>query len=98
MASVLAFVLASYAIARHFTPSLIFYVVEQSLIQKAPANVHAEMVRTHLNVILSPLPDQDARMEKLLWISQYLEKVQHLKAEEWEALFPEAKPAGTSAL
>ena len=98
MAAFLAFGLTSYGIARHYTPSLILYVVEQSLIQKAPEGIKPYMVHRRLDTFLSAMPDQNARIETLLRISQYLEKTQHLTAEEWEGLLPDGKPAGSSAL
>jgi hypothetical protein len=98
MAALIAFALTSYGIARYYTPSLILYVVEQSLIQKAPSGIQARMVHKQLNTLLSEMPDQNARMEKLLRISQYLEKTQHLSAEEWEGLFPDASAPKSSAL
>lgn len=98
MAVFLIFALTTYGIARYYAPSLILHVVEQSLIQKAPANIQTHLVHQRLQALLSEIPDQNARMERLLRLSQYLEKIQHLTAEEWDGLFPDAKPAGSSAL
>ena len=95
MAAFLAFALTSFGIARHYTPSLIFYVVEQSLIQKAPPGINARAVHQRLDALLSEMRGQNARMETLLRISQYLEKTQHLTAEEWDGLFRDGKPAGS---
>ena len=98
MAAIIALAATAYGVARYYTPSLILYVVEQSLIQKAPAGIQAQMVHKQLNALLSEMPDQNARMERLLRISQYLEKTQHLTAEEWEGLFPDAGAPGASVL
>jgi hypothetical protein len=98
MAALLIFALTSYGIARHYTPALILYVVEQSLIQKAPPGIQAQMVHQRLHTLLSKIPDQNTRMERLLRISQYLEKIQHLTTEEWDGLFPDAKLAESSVL
>lgn len=98
MAALLIFVLTSYGIARHYAPSLILHVVEQSLIQKAPTGIKAQMIHQRLYTLLSEIPDQNTRMERLLRISQYLEKIQHLTTEEWDGLFSDAKPAESSVL
>jgi hypothetical protein len=98
MAALLIFALTSYGIARYYTPSLILHVVEQSIIQKAPPGIKAQMVHQRLHSLLSEMPDQNSRMERLLRISQYLEKIQHLTTEEWNGLFPDAKLAESSVL
>jgi hypothetical protein len=89
MAVLLAFALITYGTTRHYSPVLIRYVVIQSLIQKAPPGVNAMMVRKRLQAYLSTAPNQGIRIQRLLHISTYLEKVQHLTSEEWNGLFSE---------
>lgn len=89
---------ASYGIARYYSPSLIYHVVEQSLIQKMPAEVSKSMVRERLQAHLAAVPDSNARIKRLLQISEYLEKVQHLTSEEWDGLLPAGKPEASPVL
>jgi hypothetical protein len=92
MAVLLVFASITYGTARHYAPVLIHYVVIQSLIQKAPSGVNAMMVQQRLQTHLSTAPNQSIRMQRLLHISAYLEKVQHLAPEEWNSLFSEEGP------
>ncbi len=75
-----------YGAARHYSPALVQFVVEQSLEQKAPSGTDLNQTRERLRSLLSKTPDQHARMEKLLRISQYLEKVQQLSPDELNEL------------
>jgi hypothetical protein len=72
------FVFASvlYGAAKHYSPSLVRYVVEQSLLQKAPSGANPASLHERVNTLLSAAPDKDTQMERLLRISEYLEKVQ----------------------
>ena len=80
------FALASYATARHYSPALVVYVVEQSLIQKAPLGIDPALLHERLHQLLSGAPDPKAQMGELLRISVYLEKVQRLTPEELDEL------------
>jgi len=88
--SLLAFSSVFYGAARYYSPSLVLYVVEQSLTQKAPAGTDLAALHERLHALLSATPDQKARMEKMLRISEYLEKVQRLTRVELNELM-EAK-------
>ena len=92
MAVLLAFASIAYGTARHYSPVLIQYVVKQSLIQKAPPGVNAMMAQQRLQAHLSTAPNQSIRIQRLLHISSYLEKVQNLTSEEWNNLFSEEGP------
>jgi len=81
-------VLVLYGVARHYSPFLVFHVVEQSLVQKVPAGIDSAQLRDRLHTFLSSAPDQDKKMERLLRISEYLEKVQYLAPEELDVLLP----------
>ncbi|MBN1568942.1 MAG: hypothetical protein JXA73_13920 [Acidobacteria bacterium] len=86
----LAFAFALYGAAKHYSPSLVQYVVEQSLAQKAPSGTDLIHLHARLNAHLSAAPDPNSRMRLLLRISAYLEKVQILTPEELdEMLAPE---------
>lgn len=91
---VVIFILASilYGTAKYYAPPLILFVVEQSLAQKAPAGTDLTKLHERLHAYLSEAPDQDVRMERLLRISQYLEKVQQLTDEELNELLTSNKP------
>ncbi|MDM7994612.1 MAG: hypothetical protein QUT30_02885 [Acidobacteriota bacterium] len=80
--ALLAFAFILYGTAKLFSPALILYVVEQSLIQKAPAGINTVQLHKQLHAMLDKDPDQNAKMKRLLRISGYLEKVQHLTPEE----------------
>ena len=79
-------VLASYGTAKYYSPALVRYVVEQSLMQKAPSGTDPIWLRKRFYELLSAAPDQKAQMEKLLGISAYLEKIQRLTPEELNEL------------
>jgi len=79
-----AFIL--YGTAKFFSPALILYVVEQSLIQKAPADINTGQLHKKLHALLDEDPDQNAKLKRLLQISGYLEKVQHMTSEELNGL------------
>ena len=81
---VFAFIL--YGTAKCYSPSLILYVVEQSMAQKAPSETDLETLHGRLQKLLATDSDQDERMKKLLWISEQLEKVQHLTQEDLDRL------------
>ncbi len=85
----LAIVLVIYGVARHYSSSLIAYVVEQALIQKAPSGTDPLLLHERFQTLLVALPDRNNRMEKLLQISKYLEKVQILDTGELEDLLRE---------
>ena len=78
--------LASYGTAKYYSPALVLHAVEQSLIQKAPLGTDPARLQGRLHALLSSAPDKNARMEKLLGISAYLEKVQRLTPEELDEL------------
>jgi hypothetical protein len=75
-----------YGAARYYSPSLVLHVVEQTLIQKAPAGTNSVWTRERLHDLLAATPDQNARMARLLHISGQLEKIQTLTSQELEGL------------
>ena len=78
--------------ARHYSPALIWYVVEETLIRKAPEGISPDQTRLRLRVYLASLPDGRTRVERLLTVSQRLEKIQKLELPEFERLLePEGK-------
>ena len=84
LSALLALALIMYCAARYYSPDLIRHVVEQSLIQKAPPGIDAPTVRLRLDAFVRAEPDKKAQIQKLLRISEYLEKIQRLTAEEWD--------------
>jgi hypothetical protein len=82
----LAFALILYGTAKYYSPALIFYVVEQSLIQKAPSGMDSVTLHERLRALIAKEPDQNAQMKRLLQISGYLEKVQHLAPGDLDKL------------
>jgi hypothetical protein len=88
VAAMLVFAFILYGAAKYYSPLLVDYVVEQSLLQKAPAGIDPAQLRERLHLYLSTAPDKNRRMELLFFISGYLEKVQHLTPEEVKELLP----------
>ena len=83
LSALLALALILYCLAGYYSTDLIYHVVEQSLIQKAPPDVDAPTVRRRLEELLRAEPDKKSRVQRLLRISEYLEKIQRLTPEEW---------------
>jgi hypothetical protein len=77
--------LAAYGIARHYSPTLVTYVVSQTLIQKAPEGMSPMQVEKRFERLMAAIPS-GAKLKKLLVLSNYLEKVQKLTAAELERL------------
>jgi len=85
-AVLLTVALIVYGAVRYYSPALIQHVVEQSLVQKAPDDIELSMIKQRLGMCLNAEPDKQSRLRRLLQISAYLEKVQHLTPEEWNEL------------
>ena len=89
--------LAMLAAARLYSVPLIAYVVEEALVQKLPAGTDPLVVRRRFQALVAALPDRQRKVEKLLAMSQYLEKLQTLDRQELEWLLtrnPAEPPAG----
>jgi hypothetical protein len=82
MIAVLILASIVYGTAKFYSPSLVFFVVEQTLIEKAPPGTDPTQLRERLRILVSAAPEPNARMEKLFRISAYLEKVQLLTPEQ----------------
>ncbi len=78
--------LAVYGAARHYRHTLVIYVVEQSLMQKAPPGSDPALLAMRLRALLASIPDNNERFAKVLAISQEIEKVQTLTPQELEQL------------
>ncbi|HYK88740.1 MAG TPA: hypothetical protein VE398_08220 [Acidobacteriota bacterium] len=78
--------LGLYLTGRIYSPSLVTYVVEESLIQKAPPGTDPNLIRRDLHALLDAIPDRDVRLSRVLAISQYVEKVQTLTPQELKRL------------
>lgn len=81
---VLAF-LAIYGLAKYYSPTIVAYVVEQSLVQKAPEGMSPILVRERFETSLAAVKPE-AKLLKLLEISNYLEKVQKLTPADLDRL------------
>jgi hypothetical protein len=89
---VFALALMLYGIARIYSPALVLYVVEQTMVQKAPSGSDPALLRSRLHDFLAEAPDQGAKMERLFQISAYLEKVQTVTPQELDRLLETKKP------
>jgi hypothetical protein len=76
----------AYLTANYYSASLTAYVVEQALLQKVPQNADPELVQGRFRKMLDTLPDRQARLHRLLAMSQYLEKLQQLTPQELDEL------------
>jgi hypothetical protein len=90
------FALAVLAAAKHYSVPLIAYVVEEALVQKLPAGTDPPVVRQKFQALIAALPDRQLKLEKLLYMSQYLEKLQTIDRQELEWLLTQ-NPAGLPA-
>ena len=72
--------------ARHYSPALISYVVEETFIRKAPEGINPDDARQRFRNYLASLPEGRIRVERLLSVSQRLEKIQKLSLPEFERL------------
>ncbi len=97
IAILMAVALTAYGIAKHYSASLVAYVVEQGLLQKLPPGVNPEVVRMRFHGLLTAMPDRGARLERLLIMSQYLEKVQILTVQELDELLGKDRSTPRSA-
>lgn len=86
MGILVAAALAVYGTAKFYSPSLMIYVTEQTLIQKSPAGTDPESVHGRFHAYLSSLPDSESRLAAVMSISQYLEKIQQLPSQEFDRL------------
>jgi hypothetical protein len=94
---VAGFAVASLATAKRFSVSLIAYVTEEALIQKLPAGSDPPAVRRKFRALIAGLPDRQLKLERLLSMSQYLERLQTIDRQELERILapnPARLPAG----
>jgi hypothetical protein len=75
-----------YGSAKYYSPTIVFHVVEQTLVQKAPAGTDPVLARERLQAHLAAAPDQNAKMARLLRLSEKLEKIQSLTPAELDSL------------
>jgi hypothetical protein len=86
MGALIAAALAVYGTARYYSPSLMIFVTEQTLIQKSPAGTNTGLVHKRFHAYLSTLPDSESRVAAVMGISRYLEKIQQLSTDELDRL------------
>ena len=86
MGLLLAIASVSYGAARYYSPFLVAYVVEQTLLEKAPWGTDPALLKSRLRAFLSAAPNKELKMKRLLGISAYLEKVQSLTPGELDDL------------
>jgi hypothetical protein len=77
--------LAVYGVGRHYSAVIVTFVVEQTLIQKAPRAENPLMIRGRFEQLMQSVP-ADRKLKKLLALSSYLEKIQKLTSAEFERL------------
>jgi len=97
MGSLMVIASVFYGAAKYYSPSLVFFVVEQSLIQKAPSGVDRTLLHDRLRAQIFATPDKTSRMQKLLRISECVEKVQYLTLEQLDQILPLQNQGGTDS-
>ncbi len=86
LAVLVAMTAGIYGLALHYSPLLVAYVVEETLVQKAPDHASRSEIERGLRAHLDSLPDGESRFQRVLAISQYLEKTQKLSQEELDRI------------
>ncbi len=87
--------MALYGLGRFYSPSLMTYVVKQTLIEKAPPGTDNAMLKRRFEAVFSHRPTED-KLQRLLRLSQYLEKVQELTRPELELLLQESSGSSST--
>ncbi len=77
---------SAYIAARLYSEEIIAYVVEQALMQKLPPGSNPLQVRDRFRLMISAIPDRGSKIERLITLSQYLEKLQRLTSQELDRL------------
>ncbi len=82
---------ATIGIGKYYSSSLVEFVVEQTLIEKAPPGSDPGSIRGRLHLLLSGKVGEKERLSELLFLSQYLEKAQKLTPTELDELLERTK-------
>jgi hypothetical protein len=67
-----------YGVAKYKSTYLVEFIVERTLIQKAPSGTDPARVRDRLRVLIEGMPDRKSKTDLLFRIAGELEKVQAL--------------------
>jgi hypothetical protein len=86
------FFLSAYGIARHYSAAIVTYVVKQALLQKAPEGMDRDLVQERFDTTIDSTAPE-AKLMRLMVLSNYLEKVQKLTPAELDRLLA---PGGTA--
>jgi hypothetical protein len=86
MGVLIALAILIFGTAKHYSPALVIYVTEQTLMQKAPTGTDLEFLLRRFQSYMNSFPDSDSRLAAAMAISQYLEKIQHLTPQELDRL------------
>jgi hypothetical protein len=93
---IVLFLAMLYGIAKFNSPFLVEYIVEQTLIQKAPPGTDPAKIHERLQELLAQAQDRRTRIDLLFRISRHLEKVQTLSHQDLSDLLEAGEP-GASA-
>jgi len=75
--------------AKSFSPQLIAHVVEHTLLEKAPEGTDLEQLAERFRDTLDRIPNEEARLRRLLIMAGRLEKVARWTPEELSDLLGE---------
>jgi hypothetical protein len=80
-----------YRSAQFYSAPLIYFVVEQSLMQKAPEGANVSLLQERFRQHIFAMTDKKLQNDRLLSISASLEKAQHLTIKQMDELLGERK-------
>ncbi len=84
-----------YVTAKLSAGSIVSYVVEETLIQKAPPGIDPLLLRSRLESRLAACPDETTRLQRLMEIAQTLERVQTLTPDQLEGALKSCPDSST---
>ena len=76
----------AYLLGRCYAPDVITFIVEHTLVEKSPDGTDPELVKSRFRNMIAGCTTTETRMQTLLQLSQYMEKVQELSVPEMESL------------
>ena len=76
----------AYGLALHYSPLIVYRVVEETLIQKAPDGITRSEIEKRLRSHLETATDGSSHLQKILVLSHHLEKTQKLRREDLERI------------
>jgi len=86
LAGLAAIAAGAYSLALHYSPLIVYLVVEETLIQKAPDGIPGSEIERRLRSYLETATNGSSRLQKMIVLSHHLEKTQKLRKEDLERI------------